>query len=109
MPANYKVLGQAIPVANIFTDLYTVPTGANTIISTITLTNVTASNVTFRLAVRPAGATLLTRHYISYDAPIAAQDTVALSLGLTMGQTDVMTGFSFQGNVVMNLFGSEIT
>jgi hypothetical protein len=109
MPALYKVLGQLMPVANIFTDLYTVPTGANAIVSTINLCNTTASNVTFRLAVRPGGGTLTTRQYIAYDAPIAGQDAVALSLGLTLGQNDVLTGFSFQGNVAMGVFGTELT
>jgi hypothetical protein len=109
MPANYKVLGQAMPVNNTFTDLYTVPAGANAIVSTISLCNTTTSNVSFRLAVRPAGATLLARHYIAYEAPITGQDAIALSLGLTLGQTDVLTGFSIQGNVAMSLFGTEIT
>ena len=109
MPALYKVLGQVMPIANTFTDLYTVPAGANAIVSTINLCNTTASNVSFRLAVRPGGATILARHYIAFDAPIAGQDAVALSLGLTLGQNDVLTGFTSQGNIAMGVFGTELT
>ena len=109
MPALYKVLGQVMPIANTFTELYTVPAGANAIVSTINLCNTTASNVSFRLAVRPGGATLLARHYLAFEAPITGQDAIALSLGITLGQTDVLTGFSIQGNVAMNVFGTELT
>ncbi len=109
MPNSYKILGQAMPTANTFFDIYAVPTGANAVISTVNVCNTTASNVSFRLAVKPANATLTTRQYLVYDTAIPAQDAIALSLGISLGSTDVLTAFSFQGNVTFNVFGVEVT
>ena len=109
MATTYKVLGQAFPANNTFTTLYTVPASTQAIISTLNVCNTTASNVTFRAAVRPAGETLANKHYIIFDSPVPAQDSIAVSLGMTMGNTDVLTVYSWQGNVSFNLFGTEIS
>jgi hypothetical protein len=108
MATTFKVLGQSLPVANTFTTLYTVPAGNSAIISTLNICNTSFSNVTFRAAVRPAGATLTTAHYIAHDVALAAADSIALTIGMTLAATDVITVQSFQGNVAFNLFGSEI-
>jgi hypothetical protein len=108
MPAIYKVLGQALPTANTFWDIYAVPGTANAIVSTVNICNTTSSNVTFRMAVRPGNATISTKNYIAYDTAVAAQDALSLSLGMTMGATDSITVFSFQGNVSFSVFGTEI-
>jgi hypothetical protein len=42
MPTTYKVLGQAAPTANTLTDVYTVPSATQAVISTITVCNQTA-------------------------------------------------------------------
>jgi hypothetical protein len=109
MANTYKILGQSIPTANTFFDIYAVPSGASAIISTVNVCNITTGNVTFRLAARQANTTLTTKQYIVYDTVIPAQDSIALSLGLTLANTDVLTAFSFQGNVTFNVFGTEIT
>jgi hypothetical protein len=71
--------------------------------------NTTTSNVTFRAAVRPANVALLPKHYVVFESPIPAQDSIALSLGMSLGNTDVITGYSLQGNVSFAVFGTEIT
>lgn len=107
MATTYKVLGQVVPVANTFTTLYTAPSQA--VVSTLNICNLTASNVTFRAAVRPAGATIDPKHYIAYDTPLPAQDAIALTIGISLGAADVVTAWSTQGNVAFSLFGSEIS
>ena len=109
MAYSYKVLGQAIPAFQSNVDLYTVPASTSAIISTVNVCNQTLSNVTFRLSIRPAGVTGTSKHYIVYDSPIPAQDTIALSLGMTLGNTDVITAWSYHGNVSFAVFGTEIT
>jgi hypothetical protein len=108
MATTFKVLGQSLPSPNTFTTLYTVPAANSAIISTLNICNVSAANVTFRAAIRPAGATLTTANYIAYDVALPAQDAIGLTLGITLAATDVVTVHSVQGNVVFNLFGSEI-
>jgi hypothetical protein len=109
MPFIYKVLGQSAPSATTNTNVYTVPVGSQVVISSIVVTNRAASATSFRIAVRPDGAALANQHYIMYDAPIAANDAVALSLGITAHDTDIVTVFAGNANLTFSLFGSEIT
>jgi hypothetical protein len=108
MASYYKILGQALPVANTFTDIYTVPNTANAVVSTVNICNVTNGNVTFRLLARPRGNTIATQQYIAYDVPILPQDATSVSLGMSLGASDVLTVFSFQGNTAFTVFGTEI-
>lgn len=108
MATTYKVLGQASPTSNADTNLYTVPASTQAVISSIVICNRDSSNNTFRIAVRPAGAALANQHYISYDTDIPARDTISLSLGMSLGNTDVVTINTMSGNVSYSIFGAEI-
>lgn len=110
MPFTYKVLGQAAPNAATTSNVYTVPAATQAVISSIVITNRNNNaNATYRLAVQPAGATLANQHYIAFDAPINALDSIALTLGVTMGNTDVLSVYSANANISFSVFGSEIT
>jgi hypothetical protein len=104
----YKVLGQVNPAATTATTLYTVPASTSAVCSTLSICNIGAST-TYRVAIRPAGATLANIHYIVYDAAIEQYNTTLLTLGITLATTDVVTVYAGTANVVFNLFGSEIT
>lgn len=108
MATTYKVLGQSNPSATTATTLYTVPSSTSTVVSTITVCNQASSAATYRIAVRPAGATLAAQHYIVYGATVAASDTTTLTLGLTLATTDVVTVYASSANLSFNAFGSEI-
>jgi hypothetical protein len=108
LAATYKVLGQVNPSATTATTAYTVPSATETVISTITIANLGAAPGTYRVAVRPNGATLENKHYIAYDATLAPQDTQTLTLGITLDATDVVTVFASTANFAFNVFGSEI-
>jgi hypothetical protein len=108
MPSVYKVLGQVSPAATTATTLYTVPTATSTVCSTITICNYGVSTL-YRVAIRPAGATLANQHYIAYDAGINANETVFLTLGITLATTDVVTVYAGTATMAFGLFGSEIT
>jgi hypothetical protein len=107
MAFNYKVLAQDSTGAS-NTNIYTAPANSQVIISTITVANISASAGTYRIAIRPDGAALANKHYIAYDVPIAANNTIALTLGLTIDAGDVITTFGSTSSVVFNLYGSEI-
>lgn len=107
MATTYKVLGQSNPAATTATTLYTVPAATSAVCSTIVIASLGVST-TFRIAVRPAGATLANQHYIIYDAPVNQYDAVYLTLGITLGATDVVTVYAGNANVAFSLYGSEI-
>lgn len=109
MATAYKVLAQSNPSATTATTLYTVPSSTSTVISTITVCNQSASAGSYRIAVRPAGAALAAQHYVAYDIAIAANDTTALTLGLTLATTDVVTVYASSANMSFAAFGSEIS
>jgi hypothetical protein len=108
MATTYKVLGQSNPSATTATTLYTCPASTQTVISTITICNQAATSGTYRVAVRPNGATLATEHYIVFDAPIQANTTTAYTLGLTIDASDVVTVYASSATMSFNAFGSEI-
>jgi glucose-6-phosphate dehydrogenase assembly protein OpcA len=109
MATVYKVLGQVNPSATTATTLYTVPASTSTVVSTITVCNQAASSASYRIAIRPAGATLAALHYLAYDVAIAANDTTALTIGVTLATTDVITIYASTATVSFSLFGSEIS
>lgn len=109
MANTYRVLGQSAPSATTNTDVYTVPSNRSSIVSTITVCNRATTAATFRIAVRPAGAALTNAHYISYDSTVAANDTIALTLGLSLAQTDVVTVYASTANLTFSMFGTEIS
>jgi len=109
MASNYLVLGQVAPSATTNTTLYTVPASTQTIVSTIMVCERGGSNETFRIAVRPDGAAISDQHYIVYDAPVLANDIVGLTLGITLGDTDVITVFGSASTISFSAFGSEVT
>jgi hypothetical protein len=108
MATTYKVLGQVNPAATTATTAYTVPSSTETVISTITAANLGPTPATYRIAVRPNGATLENKHYIAYDVSIAPQETQTLTIGITLDAADVVTVLTSSATMAFNLFGSEI-
>lgn len=109
MATVYKVLGQSNPAATTLTDLYTVPSATSAIISTINVCNLSGSIDSFRIAVRPAGATISNEHYIAYDVSVPAYDSISLTLGITLATTDVISVYAGTTTLSFNAFGSEIS
>lgn len=108
MATTYKVLGQSNPAATTATTLYTVPASTQAVVSTIVIANLTATAATFRIAVRVAGATLANSQYVAYDITVGASDSTALTLGVTLNATDVLTVYGSTANLTFTAFGSEI-
>ena len=102
-----KVLGQANPSATTATTLYTVPSAKSAVVSTLVVANLSTSAATYRVAIRPGGATLANTHYIAYDVALSANDSTALTLGITLAATDVVTVYASSANVAFNAFGDE--
>jgi glucose-6-phosphate dehydrogenase assembly protein OpcA len=102
-----KVLGQVNPSATTLTTLYTVPSAKEAVVSSISVANLTATAATFRLAVRPAGATIANQHYIGYDITVGASDSTIITVGLTLATTDVLSVYASTANIAFQAFGDE--
>ena len=109
MPINYRVLGQVNPSATTATTLYTVPAGTQAVVSTISVCNQAASSGTYRIAIRPAGAALTASQYIAYDSAITANNTTFITIGVTLGATDVITVYASSATMSFSAYGSELS
>ena len=106
MSISYKVLGQENPAAATNTTLYT--SAATVIVSTLVICNQASSSMTYRIAVKPSADALSTLHYIAYNATLAANDSAALTLGITMSAAENIIVYSSNSSTSFNLFGTEI-
>jgi hypothetical protein len=106
---TYKVLGVSAPADTNNANLYTAPAGTEAVVSTLAISNVTGSAVAARVFIRVGGAAAAIGNALVYDTPIAANSTTALSLGITLAATDIITVRSATGAALSFFaFGSEI-
>ena len=109
MADSLKVLGQVDASATTITTLYTVPDMTQTTVSSIVAANRTGSAITFRLSVHVAGASADDKQYLYYGKSVAANDSFAIVLGITLNQEDVVKVYTSASNKSFNIFGCETT
>jgi hypothetical protein len=109
MATVYKILGQSAPAATTEVDLYTVPAATSAIISTVTVCNRGTASGTYRIYVSPAGAATANANYLVYDANLAANATIALTLGITLATTDELRIYASSADFTFNAFGSQVS
>jgi hypothetical protein len=110
MPTTYKILGQSAPSTTSNANAYTVPSATSAVVSTIVVANTTTSSATCRVFARISGAAASAANAIVYDATITPNSTTALTLGITLATTDILTVQSSVANALtFTVFGSEIS
>jgi hypothetical protein len=110
MATSYKILGQAAPANTSNADLYTVPASTEAVISTLLVTNTTGTDATCRIFARVAGVAAATSNAIIYDGPVLGNDFQAITAGITLNATDIISVQSGTGNALtFQAFGSEIS
>lgn len=109
MANTYKILGQSAPANTSNADLYTVPASTATIVSTIHVANVTATDATCRIFVVESGDSAIAGNAIAYDVNIAANSMAAFTTGITLAAGDKIIVRSGTGNsLTFHAFGSEV-
>lgn len=89
------------------TVLYTVPAGKSSVISTISVANLTTLNTTYRIAVIPSGETLAKKHFTHMDIPINGNTTQTVTIGMTLTAGDKIQIAADTGDVSFTAFGDE--
>lgn len=112
MPQAYKQLGAAAGNGVIGTaaNLYAASGTASTssVVSSIVVCNTSSSSATYTIAINTASATYATGRYVVYQATIAGNDTVALTLGLVLDPTNRYLNVSSSANTVnFSVYGVE--
>lgn len=112
MPTIYKVLAQSSPTTTSIANVYTVPAATNTIISTLMICNRSAGNASYNIAVVPGGAAIANQHYIAFNSLVPANDSIALTVGISLAATDniaIQANTAGANNLGFSLFGTEIS
>jgi hypothetical protein len=102
-----KILGQLDAAATTTEALYTAPNLSQVTISTLSVCNRTGAEITFRVSLHVIGAGADDKQFLFYDAPLAANSTLTATLGITLGQLDVVNTFASATGLSFNLFGVE--
>ena len=105
---TFKIIAQSNPAATTYTDIFTASASAQYLISTITIANLAAAEGSYRIALRENGQTLSNKQFIAYDAAVPANDSIALTLGLTVNDSDILTVYASSASIAFGVFGSEI-
>lgn len=110
---NAQISGSASGTSA-YQSLYNTATGSASstaaVISSIVVTNTANASKLYRIAIMdaPEGPPA-NKNWIVYDATIAANDTVALTLGLTLGVSQYLRVSSTDANVTFSAYLSEIS
>lgn len=107
MANTYEVLGQTTDTAT-GTALVTCPASTEIVISTIVICNRANASKTFRLYLRPDDEALADKHYLAYDSTVNANDTITMTLGITMNASDKLYVYGSDANISFSAFGTKI-
>ena len=110
MPTTYKRSGvQGTNSVSTYATLYTVPTSTVAVISTIAICNTSASASTYRIGFDDTAGTPGASEWLVYGASVDANDTVFLSLGVSLQASQVIRVSSSADTVTFQAFVSEIS
>ena len=92
-----------------FATLYTTPASTEAVISSLVICNQSSSAITVRIGLDATEGTPGADEFLVYDASVAGNDTVALTLGITMDASKYLRVSSSANTMSFSAFLSEIT
>lgn len=104
MASIHGILGQAAPVGGTLTTLYTGPSSRHATVKVIVCNR--ADIDLFSIAVSPGGAAIESKHYLAFEMPISANDSLS-STAFTVKASDVVRVKSSNGDLSFTLTGLE--
>ena len=110
MATVYKILGQQCPSDTNETTLYTVPASTSTVVSSLTISNITSTAANATVNIKQGGAAASNANTLMKTVEISANSVNSFTLGMTLAATDVIsvtTGTN--SSLTFQLFGSEIS
>ena len=108
MGDSLKILGQAAPVANILTPIYTVPALIQATISSIVICNQSSAATNFYISIAQGGAVDDPKQYIYYNLFLDGLDTFITTIGISLSSTDEIRVQSTNNVTSFNIFGLEL-
>ena len=109
MANAYKILGQVADASANDVELYLVPASTEAVVSTIVVCNREAANNTFRIATKTDNSAVANTDYVAYDSVINGNDTITLTLGITLQAGSEISVGASDANVTFQAYGTQIT
>jgi hypothetical protein len=110
MPTNYKPFQvQGTTALTTYATLYSTPSATQAVLSTIVVCNTATAAATCRIAIMGTEGTPAAANWVVYDASIAGNDSLCLTLGICLDASKFVRVSSSANTVTFSAFVSEIT
>lgn len=110
MPTTYTNAGiQGTSGVTTYATLYNTSASAQAVLSTISVCNTASTPATYRIGIMGSAGTPSATDWLVYDATVGSNDTVFLTVGATMTESQFVRVSSSATTVTFRAFASEIT
>jgi hypothetical protein len=110
MATVYKdVQVQGTASTGTYATLYETSASTTAVISTILICNTASTSATYRIGLDTTAGTPGGSEWLVYNATVAGNDTIALTLGISLGNTKFIRVSSSANTVTFSAFVSEIS
>jgi hypothetical protein len=92
-----------------YVTLYNTPASATAVVSTITICNTASTAATYRMGIAGSASTPGDGNWIAYGSTVGANDTIALTLGMSLAASRFIRVSSSASTVAFSAFVSEIS
>jgi hypothetical protein len=89
--------------------LYSTDGSTAAVISTIAICNTAGATGTYRIAIMNSAGTPAAENWLVYDNVVAANDTIVLTLGVTLGNSQFIRVSSSANTLTFSAYLSEIS
>lgn len=92
-----------------YATLYNTSSSAQAVISSLLVTNTASASATYRIGIMGSAGTPSAADWIVFDSLVSGNDTVCLTLGIALGNSEFIRVSSSANTVTFSAFVSEIT
>lgn len=104
---NVQVQGTA--AVGTYATLYSTGASTTAVVSTLLIANTSSSSATYRIAIMSTAGTPAAANWVIYDAVVAGNDSVFLTVGIALANSQFIRVSSSANTVTFQAFVSEIS
>lgn len=110
MATTYKKAGvQGTSGLTTYATLYNTTASTTAVVSTIAICNTTSNSATYRIGFDTTAGTPSASEWLVYDAVVTGNDTIFITAGVTLGNSEYIRISSSANTVSFQAFVSEIS
>jgi hypothetical protein len=110
MPTVYKnAQVQGTAGVGTYSTLYNTSASTTAVLSSILICNTASIGANYRIGIMGSASTPGASEWLAYDAAVAGNDTIALTLGITLGNSQFVRVSSSANTVAFSTYISEIS